>query len=360
MSWKKIGPKTWEVTARDGAGRQRRRRFDNARAARAYDRKLAEEREQVRETGRRPHTAENVTLADYCAEFLSAHPVKPQTLRTLAYRLAIVTAELGDSPLAFLTRVNIGRWANEKLPDYAPTTQRLILKALRQVLGQAVRDGLLPDNPASEVALANLSRPPIRPLRSWEEVERVASHAGRHGPLIRFAARTGLRPQEWLAVHAGDFNLPARRLTISRTVQNGRIQEGAAKTRRSHRTVVLSDAALDALHAHGLPDNPDALVFTSSDGGLINLHNWTNRVFHPALDAAGVERRGPKNLRHTFATLALSQDPTIPIQDVQRQLGHEDIATTLAYYTAYMPQQDERLLRLLNEAEGIPPVRVAA
>jgi len=137
MSVNKIGPSTWEVTARDGAGKQRRRRFDNARAAGIYERQLAGEREQVKQTGRTPRTAENITLAAYCAGFLSAHNVKPVTLSALEFRLGVVARILGDAPLRGLDRVTIGRWANDELRDYAPTTQRVILKALRQVLSRA-------------------------------------------------------------------------------------------------------------------------------------------------------------------------------------------------------------------------------
>jgi integrase len=304
-------------------------------------------------------TAATITLERFCNEYLASHTAKPQTRRTLAERLAIAVKTFGHVPLADLERRHIGRWVNEELADYSTTTQRLILKALRQVLTRAVGDHLIQDNPASEVPLPGLSRPPIRPFRSWEEVERVAAHAGRFGPTIRFAARTGLRPQEWLALQAGDLDLAHHRLTVRRTVQNGRITDGA-KTSRSHRVIVLSHAAEKALIAHGIPSDPDALVFSNPDGGLLNLHNWRNRVWYPALDAAGLTRRGPKNLRHTFATLALTQDPPVPVQDVQRQLGHEDVATTLRYYTAYMPTQDDRLLRLLNAAEGVPAVRAAA
>jgi integrase len=360
MSVNKIGPKTWEVTARDGWSKQRRRRFDSATEARKFERKLADEREQVREKGIKPRTASTLTLADYCAEYLSAHNVKPQTLRALRDRLNVANRELGDVRLCDLDRIKIGRWASDELADYATTTQRGTLKALRQVLSAAVSDGLLQSNPASEVKLQTLSRPPIRPFRSWDEVERIAAHAGRFGPMIRFAARTGLRPQEWFALQAGDVDVAARRLTIHRTVQDGRIQEGSAKTKRAHRRVVLSLAALNALSENGLPDDPQALIFATEDGQLINSANWRNRVWNSALDGAGLERRGPKNLRHTFATLALTQDPPVPVQDVSRQLGHADISTTLDYYAAYMQEQDERLLRLLDEADGIAPIRAVA
>ena len=227
------GRNVWETVARNAEGRQLRRRFDTAREAKRFERQLAQEREEARETGRVSPTASNVTLAAFCAEFLATHTAKPQTRRALAERLAVATKHLGHLPLADVDRAHIGRWVNEELHGYAPTTKRAMLKALRQALGAAVRDGLLARNPASDVPLPQLTRSPFKPFRSWEEVERVASHAGRYGPLIRFAARTGLRPQEWLALRAGDLDLSRSRLTVNQTVQDGRIVP-EAKTSRSH------------------------------------------------------------------------------------------------------------------------------
>ena len=48
------------------------------------------------------------------------------------------------------------------------------------------------------------------------------------------------------------------------------------------------------------PHSP--LVFLSPRGGYLNLRNWRHRGWQPALEAAGLEPRGPNALRHTFAT----------------------------------------------------------
>jgi integrase len=49
-----------------------------------------------------------------------------------------------------------------------------------------------------------------------------------------------------------------------------------------------------------------AYLFPAERGGPIRLDNWRTRDWYPALDAAGVRRRGPYHLRHTFATEALA------------------------------------------------------
>ena len=41
-------------------------------------------------------------------------------------------------------------------------------------------------------------------------------------------------------------------------------------------------------------------------GRNLSLDNWRTREWYDALDAAGIERRGPYHLRHTFASEALA------------------------------------------------------
>ena len=62
-------------------------------------------------------------------------------------------------------------------------------------------------------------------------------------------------------------------------------------------------AALDALSVEGRGQ----LVFPASDGGHFDLHNFRNRHWQPAQEAAGIEPlRRIYDLRHTFATLCAS------------------------------------------------------
>ena len=56
-----------------------------------------------------------------------------------------------------------------------------------------------------------------------------------------------------------------------------------------------------------LPPRIDTvLVFPAARGGHIGLDGWRTRHWYPALEAAGLEQRGPYQLRHTFATEALA------------------------------------------------------
>jgi integrase len=65
----------------------------------------------------------------------------------------------------------------------------------------------------------------------------------RHGPLILFAAATGLRPSEWLALEHRDIDREARTVYVRRAYRSGRLK--CPKTYSSMRAVPLQAMALD-------------------------------------------------------------------------------------------------------------------
>src|SRR2546426_3138501 len=85
-------------------------------------------------------------------------------------------------------------------------------QALRQVLARAVVWGMIDVNPA-KLGVDNPSprRREQRPFESWAELDAIAAHlAPRHRAMVIFAAATGLRPAEWLALEWRDIDLDAR------------------------------------------------------------------------------------------------------------------------------------------------------
>ncbi len=70
-------------------------------------------------------------------------------------------------------------------------------------------------------------------------------------------------------------------------------------------------------------------MFTAPHDGPVTDEHFRNRVWYPAVAAAGVRRFAPRVMRHTAASW-LVQDG-VPLYDVQALLGHEDYATTQRY-----------------------------
>lgn len=61
-----------------------------------------------------------------------------------------------------------------------------------------------------------------------------------------------------------------------------------------------------------------------------------NRIF----DKAEMRRRGPHQMRHTFASLLLQAGE--PVTHVSQQLGHKDSAVTLRVYAHWLPDTGGR------------------
>ena len=149
----------------------------------------------------------------------------------------------------------------------------------------------------------------------------------------------------------GEWRVDPSALRVRRTYARGEVRS-EGKREASLRTVLLADVALEALDELPQPLCADQLVFPGTGGAHISLSNWRRRVWYPALERAGVERRPLYQMRHTFATLALAA--SMPIDFVSRQMGHTDIRTTLRFYARYIPALEERHLAALNEGSMTP------
>ena len=137
------------------------------------------------------------------------------------------------------------------------------------------------------------------------------------GPLVVFAAETGLRTNEWVALERRDLDRSGPVVLVQRRYSDGKLTP-YPKTVGSRRRVPLSARAFDALNR--LPPRLDTpLIFPAPRGGHIGLDGWRTRHWYPALEAAGIKQRGPYQLRHTFATEALAAG--ISIFELARVMG---------------------------------------
>jgi integrase len=169
----------------------------------------------------------------------------------------------------------------------------------------AVRWRYITRNPVAESG--RNPQPRAEELRPFdpEEIDALAEELGPlYGALVVVAAQTGLRPEEWVALERRDLDKVAPALQVQRKFAKGRLTP-YPKTHRSRRRVPLTGRASASIE--GLPPRLDtALVFPASRGGYIGLDTWRTREWHPALEAAEIDKRGPYCLRHTFATEALA------------------------------------------------------
>jgi integrase len=306
------GKPTWAYRYRvDGRGSARPQVGGFATQAEALQALQVELERLHRRNGR----LAQITLGELADEYLAQHEAAPRTIAKLRWLLAKATSAFGERRLVDLCSEEIGEW-RATLPEghRFEATQ-----ALRQLLNRAVAWKIIDSNPA-KVGVDNPRRqhPEKRPLESWVEIEALAEQLGPiYGPMIVFAAATGLRPSEWIALEQRDLDREARVVYVRRAFAHGRLKK--PKTRRSIRAVPLQAIALDALNR--LPTRPDRpLLFPAPRGGYLDLHNFRRRTWKPAQLAAGIEPlRRPYDLRHTFATFALRAG--ISTFDLSRFMG---------------------------------------
>ena len=222
--------------------------------------------------------------------FLLRHgaAVTPRTIQTISERLAPARAAFGSWTLSELEGAadDIAAW-RAALPTTAAYRHTL---ALRQVLAAAQRWGYIARNPAVAAGPNPEQRSAeIRPF-SREQIDALALELGAtYGPLVIFAAETGLRTNEWVALERRDIDRAGPAVLVQRRYADG-VPTPYPKTAR--RRVPLSQRAADALEA--LPPRLDTpLLFPAPRGGLIGLDTWRTRDWYPAWRPPGSSAAGP-------------------------------------------------------------------
>jgi integrase len=179
--------------------------------------------------------------------------------------------------------------------------------------------------------------------------------------LYVLAIHTGMREGELLGLKWEDVDLESGVLRLRHGLvrEGGKTILGDLKTPKSRRGIRLTRAAAEALSSHlerqleemermGSLYQPGGLVFATKTGTLINPSNLRNRSFKPLLKRAGLPNICFHDLRHTCATLLLSQGTHPKL--VQELLGHATIAMTLDTYSHFLPSMGDQTVRAMEAA----------
>lgn len=349
-------------TYRDANGRRhyvRRQGFATKAEARAAYAKA------VSETNRHGTAHPALTVGEYLVAWVDRYERsqsrKVTTVRT-ARRLvnAYLVPRLGSVRLSKLSPAMVsgfygdllegGRTGRSGTGGLAPKSVRNIGGVLHKALKDAVRDGILPKNPADDVDLPKWTRPEMHP---YDEVEvgtflRAASGSG--DPLaalwwVLFA--TGLRRGELLGLRWQDVDLVEGTITVAQTrVESSTVFVSTPKTNAARRRITIDPGTVTALAvlknaqedaAERLGGWTSDLVATDLDGKAIRPNRLTAR-FHAIAREAGLREIRLHDARHTHATLMF--DHGVPVHVVSRRLGHTSVATTADIYVARMPSAD--------------------
>jgi integrase len=227
----------------------------------------------------------------------------------------------------------------------APRTVQIFFNIIRAALNAAVRNRLLPANPAAGVSVrGGTAASKVGQALTPEEMKRFLAHdpEDRLHSLWVTAAHTGLRPAEVLALRWDDIDFDAATLNVRRAlVRVGKeVFYGPCKA-GSERTVPMSVGLVDALRVHrrrqleerlrlGAGWVDERLVFTNQLGGALDRHNVANS-FRARLKAAKLRKIRWYDLRHSFGTHLVGAG--VDAKTVAQLMGHRNVTLTLTHYT---------------------------
>jgi integrase len=226
---------------------------------------------------------------------------------------------------------------------------------LRAILKYAVKRQWLRHNPARETDL------PKQVVKNKEvaritkaDIALIIDHAGSHALHIKFAARTGLRAGEQVALCWDDVDLADQVLSVNFARKTGgRI--GETKTAAGRRSIPLdADLAADLRLwkiSQPIGQRNKNLVFPNAAGNHADSNNWRNRGLIPACVSAGLAPIRWHDLRHHFASVLLF-NTTLTDAQITQFIGHKSIDFTRKQYAKWLsdPRRDKNLAEELSVA----------
>ncbi len=171
-------------------------------------------------------------------------------------------------------------------------------------------------------------------------------------------AETGLRWGELTALWPKDLirrnGRPAVRISRAwKHDEDGKPHLGAPKTKKSRRTVVVTERYWQKLKQRALGRKQNELIFTGPEGGRWDPGTFRRLRWLPAIEKAaelyGLYKR-PRihDIRHSHASWLIAAK--VPLPAIQARLGHESITTTVDRYGHLLDALDAEVIAAVEWA----------
>lgn len=306
------------------------------------------------------------TLAAWMETYLrevAPDRVRPATLASYQQQVHThIVPELGHHRLDRLRPQHLAAFYRKRSEVLSASSIRRLHAILRRSLTIAVRWGVISSNPAQLVDPPALESSEVQPY-SVAEVKRFLAAATSDRLESRWVVgiTLGLRQGEVLGLSWHDIDFESRVLRIRyalRRQPDGSLVLNDTKNARGRRSLPLPGPVVESLlrrrqaqqlerAAAGERWVENGLVFTTSLGTPIHPRN-DYRSFQRLLTRAGLRRIRLHDLRHTAASLLLTQG--VPARVVMEILGHSQIGVTMNTYSHVAPELNRAAVQRIENA----------
>ncbi len=274
-----------------------------------------------------------------------------------------------DIQLDQIRRKNIRMLIASKLSEnLSRGTVRNILLCLSSILSSAVEDEVIDVN--FSIQLGKKVRKPLQKVKRSEDVnfltreevklflEGIKKYYPEHYPFFICAVRTGMRAGELIGLQPGDIDFNGRFIEVKRSIVRGKV---TTPKNGKPRRIDMSRQLAEVLRMHmletkkkmlkeGLKEAPEWL-FYNENGGFQDINNIRKRYFYKCLEKIGLRRIRFHDLRHTFASLLISQGESLAY--VRDQMGHSSIQVTVDTYGHLVPGSNIQAVDRLDDMQPV-------
>jgi len=304
----------------------------------------------------------NLTFGEFLDQWLVTIKSRLRVKTWLQYRgIAIyhLVPRLGKLKLTQLKPAEIQSLYATKLSDgIGVRTVQLMHAVLRNSLGYAEKQGIIPSNPTKRVDKPVMAKSEMAFLSDEQVRSLLSAAAGKSVEvLLQLAITTGMRQGELLGLKWHDVDRATATIRVQRQLQ--RIPTvglvfAQPKSKSGVRTVQLGAFTLKKLMKHKdlqevqfrLGENKENLIFPSSTG-TPKEPRILLAEFKALLKKADLPNIRFHDLRHTAASLMFMSG--MELIRIARQLGHSKPSITLDIYGHLIPGLENEAAQRLDE-----------
>jgi len=254
---------------------------------------------------------------------------------------------LGNKKLDEIKPSQIATWQNKLLEELSTKSLSMARAVLNVIFNDAIADEIIVRNPLKLIKKPN--NIPVRKIKpfSQEEMFKLLDNINEK---IRcyFAIGffTGMRTGEILALKWSDIDYENNVIKVRRSKRQG--IESEPKTKASIRDVDIIDILHPYLENHLKYKIPESdYLFTNRDKvSYSHYARLFSSYWKPLFKKLDIEYRNPYQMRHTFASMMISNGEDILW--VSNMLGHTTSAMTLTKYAKYIVNKDKKRGTFLN------------